>query len=93
MIAHVLDPIQLPLVEGHRTTGRRHPPMDEGPLQPTVLLVEIVRPAVGNAFIAHRGQFLADTGYVRGLLRGRIVSVSTGSWKVSMCIDRSSSAA
>lgn len=25
VIAHVLDPIQLPLVEGHRTTGRGSP--------------------------------------------------------------------
>ena len=57
VIAHVLDPIQLPVLEGHRTTGRGHPPMDEGPLQPAVLLVEVVRLVVWIAFIAHRDSF------------------------------------
>jgi hypothetical protein len=33
VITHVIDPGELPFVEGHRTTGRGHSPIDEGSLQ------------------------------------------------------------
>ena len=57
VIAHLLDPSELPLVEVHRTPGLSHPPMDEGPLQPAVLLVEVVCRAAWIAFIAHPDRF------------------------------------
>ena len=53
----MLNPAELLLAKGHRTTGRGHPPMDEGLVQTAVLLGEVSRPVIGIAFIAHQDSF------------------------------------
>jgi hypothetical protein len=53
VIADLLDPGQLRLVENNRAAGRTHPPADKRFLQAALLLAEVARPSLAFAQIVH----------------------------------------